>query len=335
MTVLFMGMALVQMLMASCDSKDARFSLEGRFRGMNQAQLVIFDPCGVLKDTILVRDGRLEYQKEMADTALLMLLFPNYSQMPVFAAPGVSLKIKGNASHLRETTIRGDKVNDEMTEYRLMVADMTPPDQAKTARNYVEDHPESPIAYYLVNRYFVQTAEPDYASAVVLLDKILEKQPLNISAAELKELLGAVAQRKEKGQLPAFKAVSTSGDTVTRKSLDGDCNVIQVWTSWNYDGQNLLRMLRRKELTHGKRLKVVSICLDAGAKEGALTLKRDSIRWPNVCDGEMFRSPLLTLLGLTTADDNIVIDSKGNIAGRSMKHDELSKKIDEMLIAKD
>ena len=39
----------------------------------------------------------MECQKEMT----LMIVFPNFTEQPVFAAPGKSVDIKGDASHLK------------------------------------------------------------------------------------------------------------------------------------------------------------------------------------------------------------------------------------------
>ncbi|MBR1484350.1 MAG: DUF4369 domain-containing protein [Prevotella sp.] len=319
------------LLLCSCSSSGDRFRLEGRFRNLNQGNFYIYDAFNGKNDTIQVRDGRFEYSRPMGDSTLLMLLFPNFSELPIIAQAGSHLNVKGDASHLRETKVTGDKANEELTDFRLEVANQTPPEQQLTALNYVEEHPASPIALYLVLQYFVFSDAPDYAQAVSLCESIVKADGHNRRAAKLLQQLQPLKSYRTEGVLPPFHARDTKGRRVDNSSLGADANVIVVWASWNYESQNMLRIVRRRELAYKGRLKVVSICLDASKDEGAKTLERDSITWPNVCDGLMWQSPVLAQLGLMTVGANIVVDKQGMVVGRNLTSSKLHDKIDSML----
>ena len=60
-------------------------------------------------------------------------------------------------------------------------------------------------------------------------------------------------------------------------------------------------------------------------------LERDSITWPNICDGLLWQSPLLAKLGMFTVGDNIVVDKSGTIVGRNLSNKDLEKKLEELL----
>lgn len=305
--------------------------MEGRFRNLNMGEFYIYDAERGIKDTIHVRDGRFEYMRMVEDTTLLMLTFPNFSQLPIFAQPGVSITMKGDASHLRETQVKGDDINDEMTAFRLEVNELTPPEQRNAAKSYVTEHPSSPIALYLVQRYFIQNEAPDYAKAYELVTAVSSAQPSNLLARQLLKQLEQLRHYKTQGLLPNFHARDTKGQRVDNSLLKRDVNVIIVWASWNYESQSMLRTLRRMERDNPSRLAVVSICLDASPDEGRRVLERDSIRWPNVCDGLMWQSPIMQQLSLTTVGANIVTDKKGMIMARNLISSGLSTEVGNML----
>lgn len=313
-------------------SSSDDFRLTGRFRHLNQGQFFIYDTERGMRDTIHVRNGRLEYERTMEDPALLMLQFPNFSELPIFAQPGQDLEIDGDASHLRTTKVTGDNINEEMTDFRLNTADLTPPEQRRVAARYAEENAASPIALYLVQRFFVQCDQPDYVQAHRLCSLVVARQPDNLQAVRLSEQLASLKNATDKGPLPQFQATSTDGRRVDRTTLlKGDVGVVVVWASWNYESHNLLQQLHRRAAAHKQRLAVVSVCLDASPKEGRRILERDSISWPNVCDGRMWRSPVLAQLGLALASANVVVDKQGNIIGRNLTTQDMMKLIDERL----
>ena len=125
---------------------------------MNQAELYIYHPDQGWKDTIAVRDGRFTYSVQLKDTCMLFLIFPNFSEMPVFAHSGAKISIEGDASHLRETEIKGTKTNEAMTAFRLRANNLTPPEVINAASDYIGKNPSSPVSLYLLRHYFILTA---------------------------------------------------------------------------------------------------------------------------------------------------------------------------------
>lgn len=318
-------------LLLSCDDTNNRFHLEGDFKNINLGEFYLYDLHGGRKDTIGLRDGKFTYDIEMCDTAILVLLFPNFSELPIIATPGGRVKMKGDVSHLKETEITGTDANDQLTAFRLETNDMVPPEVKQKAEQFITEHPESPVSHYLLRKYFILAYDADYEKIHELSSKILEAHPQNVPLIQFHNRLTAVKEIKTEGKLPSFSAVDTKGDTITDKQLNGKANVIMIWASWDYDSQNGMRMVHRLQKDHPKDVKVISICLDASPSEGKSFLKGDSITWPNICDGLIWNSPLVTTLGLTYMPDDIVIDSEGNIVGRHLINVMLKKKIDSLL----
>ena len=330
LSVLVFGF-FTSLLFTACGRHDNRFRLEGHFKNLNQGEFYIYSLEHGTKDTITVNDGSFFFERQMHDTATLVMLFPNYSELPIFARPNISLKMNGDATHLRETEVVGSEENEAMTAFRIDTNEKMPPDVQKAARKFIEENPTSPVSTYLLRRYFLQDMAPDYPLALQLCDSLHRAQPQNQHLARLQKLLEGLKNKQDDGPLPPFQAVSTKGDTITNQTLKADVNILMTWATWSYESQNTLRQLRTLMKDYPGRMSVVSICLDASPGEGKKILERDSIQWPNVCDSLLWQSPVLAQLGISTLPSNILTDKKGNIIARNLPDKDIKSKIETIL----
>ena len=307
--------------------------MTGKFKGLNQGELYVYAADGPSQklDTIAIINGRFEYTATLDNQRTFVIIFPNFSELPVIGQPGKEVTIEGDASHLKEVEVKGTKDNEALTAFRLQTSQMTPPEAAKTAEAFINDHPQSLASIYILNKTFIQAETPDYDKALSLATVITEASPDNHAMVRLKKQLEGLRHFKDGGQLPKFTATDIDGKTVSNIDLYARVNVISTWASWNYESQNVQRKLRLLEKAHPGQMKLVSICLDASQKDCRKNIDRDSIRWHNICDGRMWETPLLGQLGLYFVPDNIVSDSKGKIIAHSMSMNELERKIEELL----
>lgn len=329
----FFTLCSLVLFLSSCGgAPEGQFQLEGRFKNINQGEFYIYDLQNGTKDTIAVRDGRFTYTTAMSDTTVLTLLFPNYSELPIFAQPGAKVKMDGDVTHLRETSIKGTEANRQMTEFRLAVNDMTPQQATEYAEKFINEHPSSVIAAYLLRRYFLVCQKPDYQKADSLCTIIRRAQPQNLTVVRLQNQLKPLKHTNTTDSLlPPFKTVDCNGDTITDKHFKNKVSVICLWSSWNYDSQNMLRLVKSIQKKNSRQLAVMSISIDAAPSEGRNTLERDSISWPNICDSTMWQSPLIALFGLQSMPDNIILNKEGRIVGRTLNNADLNSKIDSLL----
>lgn len=325
----FIGYLLLTLIMVSCGSESGKFRLEGRFRNLNQGEFYIYnsntDNAG--PDTIKVADGRFVYTKDIQQPATLVIIFPNFSVQPVFAEPGATVKIKGDASHLKEMEITGTDDNELMTNFRLRTNDMTPPETLKAIDKLVEEHPASPVALYVIERFLLKQPRPDYGHAQRLTALVVKADGDNYAAKRLDKALKELGKPAVGKALPPFTAKDIDGKAVDNSTLKGKVGVVSTWASWNYSSQNTQHRLRRLKKEYGNRLALVSVCLDARTEDCRRFAKSDSVRWPNVCDGKMWASPIVARLGLQTVSANIVTDSKGRIVARDLQPQALEDRI--------
>ena len=331
---LTLGLWVVLFLMlTSCGTDSGHFRIDGRFRHLNQGEFYVYSPDGIIDglDTIKIQDGRFTYETLCSRKGTLVLLFPNFSEQPVFAEPGKTVDVKADASHLKELKAEGTKENKLMNSFREQVASVSPPELKKYAEQFVRDHPESLPSVYITNRYFLQDERPDYKKAktlVALMQQHQEKNPFLTKVASSANLRTATI---EGAQLPMVKATDINGKAIDMAALKkAKVGVVVLCANWNDNSMALNRQLSRLYKKAGGEMKVLTVCVDPEPTEMRRRIERDSLQWTVACDGKMFSSPLVRQLGLNNIPDNILLQ-KGRVVAHGMANPDLLKKIEDLL----
>lgn len=315
--------------LASCGTDGNHFKIDGRLLNLNQGEFYVYSLEGGEKalDTIKVQAGRFTYDVECTSPKTLMIVFPNFTEQPVFAQPGKSVDIKGDASHLKEMTVKGTKDNELMNSFREQIHSASPLEQAKYARQFVEDHPASLVSPYLVRRYFIANVRPDLRTAADLLKRIEAAQPDNGYVHRLQGMISGRAIINAGSNLPQFRTSTIDGSFISSKQLLAAPNAVVVaWASWNFNSLSMLRMLLQNQQDKAEKPLIVSICLDPSVETCKKTMEQNNISCPTVCDGNMVDGTLFKKLGLSSVPDNILIQN-GKITGVSLSNEELSSRL--------
>ena len=354
----------------SCGTDSRHFRIDGRLLHLNQGEFYVYSPDGTINglDTIKVQAGRFSYEVACDRPMTLMIVFPNFTEQPVFAQPGKSVDLKGDASHLKEMTVKGTKDNELMNKFREMIHNAAPPEMKKCAQLFVQDHPESRVGAYLVDRYFIHDANPDTKTAVRLVDLMIEKQPENGYLKRQKRQLTASFVATKGADIPNVLGTTVDGKTIGRVQLTkAPVTVVCALATWKYESMSQFRRLAAYAASQQGRVAVVGVSIDAspslvcsqlasqigisdsafglafgpssglasGSSSGSASAaaqgsssSRSSSTCYVVCDGKMVESPFFTRLGLTGVPDNIVIKN-GRIAAAHLTDNQLTEFINE------
>ena len=321
------------LLLTGCGPGRNSFRIEGRLRHMNQGEFLVYSPDGGINgiDTIKVREGRFAYETVLRDKATFVIIFPNFSELAVFGEPGEIAEIKGDASHMKEITVKGIDDNEDMTKIRMEINRLTPPEIPKVVERFIKEHRSSLASIWLLKRYFIADPQPDFRKAAILSKMLLELQSENRQLIELDKQLKSL-QGVTLTQLPKFSAKDVKGRQVSESDLKAKVNVVTAWASWNYQSTDMQRRLKEKKSKYGDKLAIVSVCLDGSPVDCRRTVvDRDSLKWSTVCDGRMWQSPLLSKFGFSDVPSNIVADNKGRVLERNLTPQKLEEKIDKLL----
>ena len=318
--------------LASCGTDSHHFSLEGRFLKMNQGEFYVYSPDGAITgiDTIKVQGGRFAYEIPCEDKGTIVIVLPNYTEIPVFAEPGKSVDMKADASHIKDIEVTGTDDNERMTTWRKNTSSQSPDGLRKQAEQFIKDNPSSIISRWLLRKHFIVTAKPDLKKAKELV-KLIEKNTDKESSV-LRLAVGLENTPLQVGDLlPAFNATDLQGNNVLASQYRVGKAVVLVWASWDYEGLSISRRVRQKiddMKTQGKQTpKVLGICIDASVVDAKRSLGSDSTVWSTVCDGLMWDSPVVKAIGTTKVPDNFIIEN-GKVKSCHLSTDELLKQID-------
>lgn len=322
---------LAALCLTACGVDSKHFKLEGRLLNMNQGEFYIYSTDGTISgiDTIKVNGGRFAYEAPCEEPTTLMLVFPNFSQQPIFAQPGKTASIDGDASHLKAMEVTGTKDNELMTKFRKQTINASPVEIQKYAATFVEDHPASPVGVFLVTNYFINTQRQDLTTAERLISLMTDKQQHNGMLTRLAQQVKALKTTAVGAQLPAFTAYDINGRLVSSSSLSSGVAVAFTYASWNFDSMDQLRRLKVISASAKGRLTVVAICVDASKADCRNTLRNDTVAWPVICDQEMFDGKAVRALGLLAVPDNIVVQN-GRIVAHGLSTNDLEQKLSEL-----
>lgn len=321
---------LLALIMVSCGTDSRHFEIDGRLLNLNQGEFYVYSPDGNLKgiDTIKVQAGRFTYKVECKKEMTLMIVFPNFTEQPVFAAPGKSVDIKGNASHLKEMKVKGTKPNELMNQLREQIANASPNEIQKYARQFVEDHPESIVSTYVVRNFFLQNERPDFATARQLINLMLEHQPKNNGLKSLQQSINNRTTLTTNSRIPKFAAYDINGKPVNNATLStAGTTVVVAWASWHYNSISMLQSMALLQKETKGEVKVVNICLDYSRAECRRILNAREIEDViTICDGKSIDGDVYNLLGMSNIPDNIVIEN-GKVTATNLTIEQLNKKL--------
>ena len=329
----FISLFFILFLLASCGVDSDRFRLEGRLRNINQGEFLIYNSDGSDEgiDTIFVREGRFQYETPLRTPTIFIVIFPNYSEQPIFAEPGEVVTIKGDASHMKEMTIEGTDDNEDMTKLRQELNRLMPPEIPKAVERFIKEKPGSPVSNYLLMHYYIMDPEADYDKGYQLVKEMVKAQPDNGQLQKWMEGLDGMRNNKKDSRLPAFSAIDVNGRRVTQDQLKSKVNVVTLWATWNFNSTDIQRRLQKSKKKYGDKLSILSICLDGRPNECRDRVRRDSIKWPNICDGKMWQTPLVAKFGMNDVSANLIVNDKGVIIDRNLQPLEIEEKIDKLL----
>ena len=329
---LFAYIATLTLIMVSCGTDSKHFKLEGRLLNLNQGEFYVYSPDGGIEgfDTIRVEAGRFVYQTECEHSAILMLVFPNFSEQPIFMEPGESVTLVGDASHLKEITTKGTKDNKLMNGLREQMASASPPKRIEYAKQFIEDHPESLVSSYLLYKYFLQTTTPNYTLAKQLLALMLKEQPRNGFLVRMQQQVEGLANTEKGKALSSFSVTDIKGNTISSAVLSkADCAVITAWATWDYNAYSTLSTLKELKSTAGNKLSILTVSVDASKETVKTAVESNELSWNIVCDEQLFGGKFIRSLSFFSPTDNIVLH-RGKIVARNLNNEELKKKVEEL-----
>lgn len=322
------------LLLAACRNGEHTFTLTGQLGGLTEgkALVVIPDTAYARIDTVDIHDGQFTYKLEADTTTQLLLVFPGGRVCTVFASPQTETELRADTADWDAYTLEGGAENDAWQQFRDSTRSKTLPEQRVAVKEYIRTNPFSPLGAHLLNVYYAQTAEPDYAGMEESINLMSGKLQDNMLVQELRRDLEDVAKADSGKYISSFRIKDKDGKYVNAYQYGGKYLVVTFWASWQPEGLKLQKdILRLKDEKKKEKVAFINVSLDTDRQTWNDLQKNDTLPDEQTCDFAGWEGTVVKRFGVTSLPQMVLLSPQRKVLLRSARLDEVSTQLDSLL----
>lgn len=331
------SLVVLIVLLFSCNTKTDDVSLSGEIKGLGNDTIFLYGINDVKEITeyIPVSDDRFSYTFSV-DTITQAILMVKDIQYPVYFDKGDNVKVQGDISVSKYFQVEGNQINEDLTSFFNGIAQLGNPSDSiveQHAETFIRQHQTSPGSIYLLDRYFIQKANPNLTrikELISLMDGTLQDQPY---VARLNEIIEQAEKVEVDKTVPTFSFTDIDGKKINRYDYRNKYLILNFWASWcdsckteNTDLKRIYRKYRRNE-----KVSMIGISLDMDRDAWKQAVKADTLQWAQVADMEGWDSNTVKQFNVLQLPFTILIDTNGKIIARGISGKQLESKLEELL----
>lgn len=322
--------------LASCGKPQSNdVVIDGYIKGVGNDTLYLYgiDRMYDRIDTLFAQNDRFTAHLKIDTLTTALLLFNHGTEYPLFLDKANKITIKGDIASPAALQVSGNDYNRDMTLFNSDLGSLTRPSEevlTERADTFITTHPSSLVSAYLINKYFVQQPQPDYAKIKKLTEQLtgtLKDRPYLLNLT--KRIDGAETAEKGKS-LPFFRLRNAKGEDITRTTTFKDKYLLlHFWASWDTLSRADNAMYRRiyKKEKKNKNFALLGFALDADKKQWLHTLKTDTLQWEQTCDPAGWSAELVKQLFIQQLPTSLLITPNGRIEAYNMDEQAIKEKL--------
>ncbi len=322
------------LLLAGCGKNKNTFILSGTIKGINDtiAWVIIPDTAFGSIDTISIKEEKFEYHLQTDTTVLITLMFKDGTQYDIFADKNTQTEISGDTAHKNSLQIRGGTYNDIlyplMDRYRKINAKQIR-DSVKT---FITQNPFSPVSAYLLNKYYIQTPNPDAKAIQELIRLMSGKLQDNFLIRDIEERLKYNVMADTGRYISNFRTKNKDNKYISSYQYNNQYIVVTFWASWLPDGIRI-----QKEIAEAKKDKkrektvFLNIALDTDKKTWNEMIKNDSLPAEQTCELTGWKSRMAEQFGVNSIPQIILLNKQHKVVAREKRLKPIIAKLDSLL----
>ena len=178
-----------------------------------------------------------------------------------------------------------------------------------------------------------QLKSEDFIQTYFILDKgLFAKYPNSLYIKSFHESVESLKKIAIGSLAPDIIMNTPDGKPLSLSSLRGKVVLVDFWASWcgpcRAENPNVVRAYNKYK---AKGFDVFSVSLDKDVEKWKAAIQKDNLSWSNhVCDFQFWQSPVVKLYNFQAIPTNVLIDKKGIILAKSLRGEELEKKLAEI-----
>jgi peroxiredoxin len=198
---------------------------------------------------------------------------------------------------------------------------------------YAKENPASPIAILALENGVGNGGDLDPESIGPVFDHLSEANRQSEKGLAFKIRIDEARKTSIGHMAPDFTQNDTLDKPVSLASFRGKYVLIDFWASWcgpcRLENPNLVAMYEKYSR---KGFQIVGISLDQpGAKDKWLAaIHKDGLTWPQLSDLQFWKNAVAEAYGIKAIPQNFLVDPSGKIVGKSLRGEELEKKLQEI-----
>ena len=326
---------LTGLLTASCaHHKSPTTLLEGEIKGLAADTIYLYgtDILYDRIDTLAVKNGKFRADLPADTLAEARLQLTDGYEYPIFLSKEGHIRVTGSSAHLDALQVDGNEPNVELTQFHQALAGPArPSDEAlqQQAEEFILSHPRSLASIYLLEHYFVLQPQPDVRRIRRLINSMvgeLKDRPYIIG---LQHRLSEMEKMETGKAFPYFSLPNVKGKKVSRVDFKEKYLLVHFWASYDDNCRALndsLRALYRQEKKN-RLFSMLGISLDVDTAAWRQAVRRDSLQWEQVCDGQGWNSDLVRGAALQTLPTSLLLTPTGRIEAVDPTKQELEKRL--------
>lgn len=314
----FVGASLAVVLsfvMYSCGTPQGKLCIEGEYKGINQADFLILSTDGGIDhvDTLHLRNGEFEYLCDLSYDATFSIVYPNNTNLIIWAHSGDDISIDGDAQELWKVKVKGNKENELYTEFRQQCEENDLVSLRNTAARIIRQHPENAVSVHLLTQYFLMSDDVPADSINRLYDVLSQAQPESPKVAALAGIIRHSTALRKGAPMPSFDVVTADSTHHSLASYKGSPFILYFWAGWQGNAYVLHRELATIKEQSNDSVKVLGYSLDVDSLSLRINGPSSQTGIPTYCDYKGFNSPLVGKLGITSLPRIILVGGDGKI----------------------
>lgn len=323
----FVCMALVALLLASCQEAPKGYVINGEVAGMPDGKVYLksfrnkmfFDV-----DTADVKEGKFIFKGKVEQPLLFGLATEEMDYPVQFFVENTDMRVTiGNDGET--ITVENSPVNDLFLGNAGKVFE-----EGYDIDSLVAKYPTSPAAAFYLYRYFTYQLPLDELKATrARLSPSLATCPYVVD-------LDGIIRQLENIQIgktaPEFSLPDTAGVSVSLSDFRGKYVLLDFWASWcppcRRENPNLVKAFQEYK---DKNFTILGISLDQDKAKWQKAIADDELTWTHVSDLKYWDSEIPALYGVRGIPANVLLDPDGVIIARNVTGEALHQTLQDAI----
>lgn len=322
------------LLLTGCSKNKNTFTLSGTIKGINDsiAWIIIPDTAFSRIDTVRIKEEKFEYQLQTDTTVLLTLQFRNGMQYDIFADKNTETQINGDAAHWDKLQIKGGTCNDILYSFIEKCNKMSDGQARDSVKAFIAQNPFSPVSVYLLDKYYVQTPNPDAKTIQEIIKLMSGKLQDDFLIQDIEERLKYAAMADTGKYISNFRTRNKDNKYISAYQYNNQYIVVTFWASWLPDGIKLQKEIGKAKKDKKRENTVfLNIAMDTDKKAWNELMKNDSLPAEQTCDFMGWESRLVEQFGVNSLPQIILLNKQRKVVAREKELQPIMAKLDSLI----